>query len=189
MDQEAPSVVGDQETVPMNRNSNSTNKRTSEPLPARMSASSNTGPAGSSEASHPSANPGSGTGHVPVADLTTVELVKGIATQVGSLARKELELAKIELKTDLRAEAKMVGGLGIAGVLLLLGVNVLLVAGVLALALIIPAWVAGLTVSGALLAAGGFVAMMSWRRRVSVPLERTRQTVTEDLQWAKERLT
>jgi uncharacterized membrane protein HdeD (DUF308 family) len=82
-----------------------------------------------------------------------------------------------------------VGGLGIAGVLLLLGVNVLLVAGVLALALVIPAWVAGLTVSGALLAVGGIIAMTSWRRRVSVPLERTRQTVTEDLHWAKERLT
>lgn len=197
MDREAPSVVGDQETVPMNSNSNSSIKRTSEPLPPRMTASSNASPAGSSGASHPSAgNPGTGnttgnaaTGHVPVADLTTVELVKGIASQVGSLARKELELAKIELKTDLRAEAKMVGGLGIAGVLLLLGVNVLLVAGVLALALIIPAWVAGLTVSGALLAVGGMIAMTSWRRRVSVPLERTRQTVTEDLQWAKERLT
>jgi len=39
-----------------------------------------------------------------------------------------------------------------------------------------------------LLAVGGVLGLVGWRRRVSSPLAMTRKTVKEDMQWAKERL-
>jgi hypothetical protein len=58
--------------------------------------------------------------------LSTVDLVKEIAGQVAHLATKQIELAKVELKADLKSEAATVGGLGIAAVCSIATVNLLL---------------------------------------------------------------
>jgi len=105
------------------------------------------------------------------------------------LARKEIELAKRELREDLRREAIAAGQLGIAGVAGLVTVNLLLVTVVLALARAMPAWVAGLLVSAATLVVAVVLGLSGWRRIKRPPLERTRRTLKEDAQWAKESLT
>jgi hypothetical protein len=69
-----------------------------------------------------------------------------------------------------------------------LGVNMLLVAAVFALAGWIPGWQAALGVAVLLLLLGALLAIGGWSRRVSAPLAVTRKTVKEDVQWAKERL-
>ena len=121
-------------------------------------------------------------------DLSTVELVKEITAEVGLLAQKQIELAKTELKADLKAEAKTVGGLGVAVLAGLATVNLLLVTLVLALAQTMRPWLAGLLVSALTLAVAGIVAVISWNKRVKSPLERTRRTVKEDVQFTKERM-
>jgi membrane protein len=75
-----------------------------------------------------------------------------------------------------------------AGVVAVFGVNMLLVAAVFALTVWIPGWLAALGVAVLLLAIGGLLALVGWKRRVSAPLAVTRKTVKEDMQWAKERL-
>jgi hypothetical protein len=66
--------------------------------------------------------------------LTTRELIAEIAGTASLLARKEVELAKTEINADLRSQLAMAKSLGVAAPAALLGLNLLLVAGVLALA-------------------------------------------------------
>jgi hypothetical protein len=47
---------------------------------------------------------------------------------------------------------------------------------------------AALALGVLLLAVGGAIGLVAWRRRVSAPLAVTRKNVKEDLEWAKERL-
>lgn len=121
-------------------------------------------------------------------DLSTVELVKQITNEVAHLAQKQIELAKTELKADLKAEAVVVGGLGLAALGTLTTVNLLLVTGILALAKRMPGWQAGLLVTGGTLIVTGVVAWVAWSKRVRSPLARTQRTLREDAEWTKGRL-
>ena len=120
--------------------------------------------------------------------LSTRALLVEITEKVTLLARKEVELAKTEIKADLQAELSTAKGLGVAALGVVLGLNMLLVALVLALAAYMPAWLAALLLGGGLLLIGGIVGYVSWTRRVTKPLAVTRKTLKEDVQWAKERL-
>ena len=122
-------------------------------------------------------------------DLSTVELFKEISAEVGHLVQKQIVLAKTELKADLKAEATMVGGFGIAALGAASTVNLLLVTAVLALAQTMSGWKAGLLVSAAVLLGAGVVAGIAWKRRVRSPLARTQRILREDVEWTKERLT
>jgi uncharacterized membrane protein YqjE len=122
------------------------------------------------------------------ATLSTAELIKEITSQFGHLAKKQVELAKTELRADVRAEIGMVKGLGIAALAALLALNVTLVAVVLALARKMPGWGAALVVAGFLVGVAVIAGLLGWQRRVRTPLERTRKTLEEDVRWAKERV-
>jgi hypothetical protein len=121
-------------------------------------------------------------------NVGTGALVKEIVSQVELLARKEVELAKIELRADVRQEARVAGGLGAAAVTGLITVVLLLVTVVLALSMVLPGWAAGLIVSGVTLAVTAVLGLVSWSRRLRNPMARTRQTLKDDLTWARGRL-
>jgi uncharacterized membrane protein YqjE len=120
--------------------------------------------------------------------MSTTELLAEIARQVSSLARTELDLAKNELRADVLDEVKMATGLSLAGILGLIGVNLLLVTGVLALATVLPGWVAGAIVTGLVLLAAGAAAAFGWSKRVRRPFGRTRREMQEDARWVKNRM-
>jgi uncharacterized membrane protein YqjE len=119
---------------------------------------------------------------------STVALLGELATQVSALAKKEIELAKVELREDLRQEVAAVSRLGIAGLAGFLTVNLLLVTGVLVLARSMPVWGAGLLASGLTLLLAVFMGVSGWKKITRAPLERTRRTLKDDAQWTKERL-
>jgi uncharacterized membrane protein YqjE len=121
-------------------------------------------------------------------NLSTKELLGQILSEATTLVRKEVELARTELAADLKAEFAMAKALGVGAVLGLCGLNLALVTVVLALALVMPGWAAGLLVTGVVLAAAAVVAAVGWRHRVRNPLERTRKHLKEDVQWMKERV-
>ena len=125
----------------------------------------------------------------PAGSLSTLELVRRLLRTGSLLVRKEVELARAELKADLQAQLQMAKRLAIAAVLALLGINLLLVAMVFAMARVMPGWLAALALGVLLLAVGGAIGLTAWRRRMSAPLAVTRRQVKEDLEWAKEHLT
>jgi hypothetical protein len=122
-----------------------------------------------------------------ITGLSTLQLVKEIALQSGLLVKKQVELAKTELRSDVRTEAKVAGGLGVAAVCGIIAVTLLLVTAAFALALVMPAWGAGLIVTGFVAAVAGVVAGVSWKRRVRQPLEASRHELKRGLQFTKER--
>jgi Putative Actinobacterial Holin-X, holin superfamily III len=121
-------------------------------------------------------------------ELSNRTLISEITAKAMLLAQKEIELAKTEIRADLSAQLGMVKALGVAAIVVLLAVNLLLVAVVLALSLVIPGWLAALMVGGVLLLTGAIVGYVGWRRMVTNPLALTRQTLKEDVRWVKERL-
>ena len=120
-------------------------------------------------------------------DLTNGDLLREIAGKASDLVRKEVALARAELRADFRSELGMVKALAVAGVTAILGLNAALVAVILALATIIPGWAAALIVAGIALVVSTVVGYIGWKRHVTNPLALTRQTLKEDLQWIKER--
>ncbi len=131
-----------------------------------------------------------GGGRIDLHGASTRDLVTELARKAGELARKEVALAKSELKEDLRAEIRMASGLGVAGVCALMTVQLLLVAVVFALADagVLRGWLAALVVAAVVLAIGTVAGLVGWRKRVRTPLERTRHSVRENVQWVKERM-
>ena len=120
--------------------------------------------------------------------LSTASLVKQIAAESKQLVTREIELAKAEIKEDLKREGGAVKGLGVAALFALGTFNALLTTGILALAQVWSGWVAGLVVAGASALIAGLAGAWGWKHRVRAPLSRTRHTLEEDLQWAKNRM-
>lgn len=91
------------------------------------------------------------------------ELIGEIPALVTSLVEREIALIKTEVITKLRALGVGVGLLAVAGLVLLGMVGVLLTAAVLALALIMPGWLAALLVAAAMLLLALLVALVGYR--------------------------
>jgi len=120
--------------------------------------------------------------------MSNRELVKHVVESATLLAKKEVELAKVELRRDLKSELAMAKGLTVAGLCAIWTVALMLVAGALALGTVIAEWGAALIVAAAVLAVGTVAGLLGWGKRVKSPLESTRRSLKEDALWAKERL-
>jgi hypothetical protein len=127
------------------------------------------------------------TGH-PAWALSNRELISEITGAAARLVRKEIALARAEVRADLQAQLTAATTLAVAAVAALIGLNLLAVAAVLALGLVIAGWLAALVVAGVLLAAAAIAGYLGWRRMVRTPLARTRQTLREDVRWLRRRL-
>jgi hypothetical protein len=126
----------------------------------------------------------------PLREMPTKDLVTELARKASALARKEVELAKAEVRADVRSSARMAGGLGVAGVCALVALQLLLLAVVLALAEagVLPGWAAALVVAAVVLAVGTGAGLWGWAKRVRKPLDTTRRSVKENVRWARERI-
>jgi hypothetical protein len=120
--------------------------------------------------------------------LSTVDLVKEIARRSEDLVKAQLALAKNELRADLAAEKKMIGGLGGASVAALTALNLLLVSVVFALSSRMAGWLAALIVAGFMLLVAAVAGAFGWHERVPRPLARTRHAIEEDVRWTKEKM-
>jgi fatty acid desaturase len=120
-----------------------------------------------------------------VSELSHRQLISEIRAKASLLAKKELELTKAEIRVDVQAELAAAKAFGIAALAALFGLNLLLVAGVLALATRIPGWAAALIIGGLWLVIGTVAAYVGWRHMVTNPLALTRQTLKEGVQWVK----
>jgi hypothetical protein len=124
----------------------------------------------------------------PLRYLALKDLLSVLAGSVKRLAGQEVELVRAELRSNLKSTLATTRHLGIAAVCGLLGVQMLLVASVFALSSILPGWACALVLGTLFLVIGAAMAAMGWSRRVRKPLEETRASLKENLEWAKERL-
>lgn len=125
---------------------------------------------------------------VPLEGMSNRELISHVIDSARLLARKEVALAKSELKQDIRTEIGMLKGLGIGALCALCTVNLMLVAVAMALGHVMPEWAAALVVAAAVLLVGTVAGLVGWSMRVKNPLATTRRSLKEDALWAKERL-
>lgn len=118
------------------------------------------------------------------------DVVQGIIGNVQDIIRSEVRLAKAELAdqaTKARSALTVMGAGALAGVL---SIGLLLATCVLALATVLPAWLAALIVGGAT----GIVAAIltsigiSRLRTVHPTPEKAIHTVKENVRWAKEQI-
>src|SRR5439155_8294730 len=125
---------------------------------------------------------------VPVESMSSRELISHVLDDAARLAKKEIELAKAELRQDLKSEVAMARGLGIGALCAIWTVSLMLVAVALALGNVMAEWGAALIVAAAVLLAGAVFGLIGWKKRVTSPLESTRRSLKEDALWIKERL-
>jgi tetrahydromethanopterin S-methyltransferase subunit C len=120
-------------------------------------------------------------------DSSLGELVSEVTSDVQTLFREEVELAKIEVREEATKAGKaagMFGGAGFAGYMVALFASL---AAVFGLANVMdPAW-AALIITGvwAVIGAVLFVLGRSRMRTVSPKPEQTIETLKEDAQWAR----
>lgn len=123
-------------------------------------------------------------------DRGTGELVKQLSSQVSTLVRQEVELAKTEMAEKGKkagAGAGMFGGAGVAGLMALGSLTAFLI---LVLALAMPAWAAALLVTALWAAVAGVLALRGrdkFRQMGAPAPKKTIETVKEDVQWLKDR--
>jgi hypothetical protein len=118
------------------------------------------------------------------------ELVKQLAEETSTLVRQEIELARVEMMTKARRAGIGLGELSGAGIVGLYALAALTVCFIAALTLAVPVWAAALIVSVIYGLIAGVLALLGRRqleRGLPPTPERTRQTIEENMEWAKTR--
>jgi hypothetical protein len=121
-------------------------------------------------------------------DQPLADLLRQLSQETATLVRQEIELAKAEVTQKGKTAGVGVGIVGAAGVVALLALGALTACLVLALDIVMPAWLAALIVA---IVFGGVAAFLGLRGKEKVqeagaPVpEQTVETVKEDIEWAK----
>jgi len=116
------------------------------------------------------------------------ELLKQLSEQTTRLVRQELELAKAELTQKGRQAGMGAGLFGAAGAIGFLALAALTTCFILALDVVMPAWLAALIVAVVYAAVAAVLALRGKAKvKQAVPPvpEQTVETVKEDVEWAK----
>ena len=123
-------------------------------------------------------------------DRSTSDLLRELSQQTGDLVRKEMELAKAELREKGKAAGIAGGMFGGAGVIALYGVGALTAAVILGLAIVLDAWLAALLVGVGYLAVAGILALTGKKKveQATPPVpEQAIESSKEDVEWTKQR--
>jgi uncharacterized membrane protein YqjE len=124
-------------------------------------------------------------------DRSLGDLFSELTSELRTLVRQELELAKVEMSRKASRLGKDVAFLALGGAIAYAGFLVLLSMLVIALAYAIPLWLSALLV-GALTAGIGYFLIERGRARLKqedIKPEQTIETLKEDQEWAKRQMT
>jgi uncharacterized membrane protein YqjE len=119
---------------------------------------------------------------------STGELINRLTAQSTELIRSELQLAKTEMTEKAKHAGVGIGMFGGAGVVALYGLGALIAAIILALALVLPAWLSALIVAVVLFAIAGIVALLGKKQvtqATPAAPERTIDNVKKDVETVK----
>lgn len=124
------------------------------------------------------------------AERSTGQLVGDALGEVQTIVRKEIELAKHELRDAAIVRGQAAAALAVAGVAGLIGLVAALTAAAWGLGTVLPMWAAWAIVAAVLFALAGIAAGVARSRANAVPLqpEKTRRSIEENAQWARTQL-
>ncbi len=118
-------------------------------------------------------------------NLGWADLLRKLAHNVATIVDREVELLREEARENagqmFRAGALLMVGL----VLLMLAVASFLVALIFALSLVIKGWLAALIIGVILAFIGAIIALFGKQRLQVAPLEKTRESLREDVEWVR----
>ncbi|PRX48615.1 putative superfamily III holin-X [Prauserella shujinwangii] len=97
---------------------------------------------------------------VALEDRSVSQLVNDMSEQVSRLVRDEMRLAVSEVQRKGKRVGLGAGLAGAAGVTALLAAGALVAAAIMAIALVLPGWAAGLIVGGGLLLVAGLLGIV-----------------------------
>ena len=123
------------------------------------------------------------------ADRSLGDLVKFVSEDLSHLVRSEIKLAQVEVTEKAKGVGAGIGAFGAAGVLALFGLGLLLTTAVLALSLVLPAWLAALIVTVVVFAIAGIAALVGKKKvsEAAPPLPtKAVESVKEDVAEIKE---
>jgi len=112
-------------------------------------------------------------------------LIADVPTLIVDLFRHELESLKAELTKKAKGVAVGAGLLAGAGAVVLLALIMMMIAGVFALALVVPTWVAALIVAAFLLVIALVLVLVGLRQLKKGDLGKTAKSVQRDLSTIK----
>ncbi|MHA6625609.1 phage holin family protein [Pseudonocardia sichuanensis] len=133
-------------------------------------------------------SPGPHGAHESLSTATTGELVQRLSTQVSELIRRELDLARAELGAKGKRAGAGAGLAGAGGVVALFGVGALVAAAIAGLATVVPVWLSALIIGVVLLLVAGVLALAgrSQLRQATPPVpEQAVHGVQEDVATVK----
>lgn len=125
----------------------------------------------------------------PPAERSVAELVSDLTDELKRLVRDELRLAVFEMQRKGKRMGLGAGLFGVAGILALFGAGTLITAVVLALALVMPSWLAAVVTGAGLLIAAGLAALVGRKEveRGSPPVpEEAMEGVRKDVDTVKQ---
>jgi hypothetical protein len=120
--------------------------------------------------------------------MATGDLVKELTADAALLIKRQIELAKLEAKAELKQSLSVGKLLGAAAGIAYAGLVVLLVAGALALSQVLGRGLAlgPLIVGAALLLPAAILGLTGYRRlKALTPLPRSRAELTKEIAWSK----
>jgi len=123
-------------------------------------------------------------------DRSIGELFSELATETGTLIRKEIELAKVELSQKASRVGRNVGYLVLGGAVAYAALLALLAAIITALANVIPWWAAAFVVAVVvgIVAAVMISKAVATLKQTELAPRQTTETLKEDVQWAKQQM-
>lgn len=123
----------------------------------------------------------------PNDDRGVGELFARLAAETGVLVRQELSLVTLEISAKLRSMMRIIWAIGAGAVVLVLGFEVMIYAGIIRLGMELPLWIAAGMVGASLFVVGLIVfgIARSALRRIEVLPLKTIETLKENKQWAR----
>ena len=118
------------------------------------------------------------------------DLFADLTADLRVLVRQEVALAKAEISDKVSHLGRDAATIAIGAVLLFVGFEALVATAIIALSLVLPAWLSALIVGAVLALVGGLLAWRGYRdiRQRGVMPQETVESIKEDAQWAKEQL-
>jgi membrane glycosyltransferase len=124
-------------------------------------------------------------------ERSATDILQDVVRDMGEVVRGEVRLAKAEISEKATKAGKAGGSFGVAALCGVVGFACMVLAGVAALALVMPVWLAALLMSILLVCIAGaaYAGGKAKMKEIDPVPERTVQTIKDDIQWAKHRTT